>query len=83
VEPGAESGQIMVGDRPFRPVYRALWDPDYRVREIGTKGVDVQIVCATPIMFGYAWEASKAADLGPRRMNEKADRLLAPVIRSA
>ncbi len=70
-EPGADSGQIMVGDRPFRPVYRALWDPDYRVQELDGKGVAVQIVCATPIMFGYAWEAAKAADWAAQ-MNEKA-----------
>jgi len=70
-EPGAESGQIMVGEQPFRPVYRALWDPDYRVRELDQKGVDVQIVCATPVMFGYGWEATKAADWATQ-MNAKA-----------
>ena len=54
-------GQIMIGERPFRPVYRALWDPDYRVAELDRQGVQTQVVCATPVMFGYAWEARKAA----------------------
>lgn len=66
VEPGADSGQIMVGDRPFRPVYRALWDPDYRVAELDRLGVDLQIVCATPVMFGYAWDPARAADWAAR-----------------
>ncbi len=71
VDEGGETGQIMVGDKPFRPVYQALWDPDFRVRELDAQGVATQIVCATPIMFGYAWEAARAADWAAR-MNDKA-----------
>lgn len=71
VEPGAAEGQIMVGDKPFRPVYEALWDPDFRLREMDEQGISVQIVCATPVMFGYSWEAAKAADWSAR-MNQKA-----------
>lgn len=71
VEPGAAEGQIMVGDKPFRPVYEALWDPDFRLREMDEQGIGVQIVCATPVMFGYSWEAAKAADWSAR-MNQKA-----------
>jgi aminocarboxymuconate-semialdehyde decarboxylase len=71
IDPGADSGQIMLGDRPFRPVYRALWDADFRVAELDRQGVALQIVCATPVMFGYAWEARKAADWAAR-MNDHA-----------
>ncbi|VTU46684.1 putative metal-dependent hydrolase of the TIM-barrel fold protein (plasmid) [Variovorax sp. SRS16] len=71
VEAGRSEGQIMVGDRPFRPVYQALWDPDFRVAELDQQGVETQIVCATPVMFGYAWEARKAADWAAR-MNDRA-----------
>ena len=71
VEPGASEGQIMVGDKPFRPVYQALWDPEFRLKEMDEQGISLQIVCATPVMFGYSWEASKAADWSTR-MNEKA-----------
>lgn len=66
-----ESGQIMLGDRPFRPVYRALWDADYRVQELDAQGIDLQIVCATPVLFGYGWEADRAADWA-RLMNDQA-----------
>lgn len=64
-------GQIMVGERPFRPVHDALWDPDARVRELDAAGIDLQVVCATPVMFGYGWEAQRAAEWSAR-MNEKA-----------
>lgn len=66
-----ESGHIMLGDRSFRPVYRALWDPDYRISEMDAQGVDLQITCSTPVMFGYTWEPAKAADWA-RQMNDEA-----------
>jgi aminocarboxymuconate-semialdehyde decarboxylase len=69
VEPGGERGHIMLGDRRFRPVTASLWDPAVRVAELDAQGVDVQVVCATPVMFGYAWPAAKAADWASR-MNE-------------
>lgn len=71
VDEGGATGQIMVGDKPFRPVYQALWDPDFRVGELDAQGVALQLVCATPIMFGYAWEAARAADWAAC-MNDKA-----------
>lgn len=58
---GGETGHIMVGDQAFRPVYQALWDPAFRLREMDAQGVKHQIVCATPILFGYAWDAQRAA----------------------
>ncbi|MDE2396374.1 MAG: amidohydrolase [Burkholderiales bacterium] len=71
IGPDAVQGEIMVGERPFRPVYRALWDPEYRVAELDQQGVAMQLVCATPVMFGYAWDARKAADWAAR-MNDLA-----------
>jgi len=71
VDPGGETGQIMLADAPFRPVYRALWDADFRVAELDAHGIATQLVCATPVMFGYAWEAAKAADWAAQ-MNDKA-----------
>ena len=70
-EPGADTGQIMLGDKPFRPVTRALWDADFRVAELDAQGVQMLVVCATPVMFGYAWEAARAADWATR-MNDRA-----------
>ncbi len=62
VDPGGREGHIMQGENRFRPVYQALWDPDFRITELDQCGIDTQIVCATPLMFGYSWEAAKAAD---------------------
>jgi len=77
VDADGKTGQIMLGDRPFRPVHDELWDPDARVRGLDAAGISLQIVCATPVMFGYAWEAPRAADWATR-MNEKAAAYCAP-----
>lgn len=71
VDDGGKTGQIMLGDKPFRPVHDELWDADARVRGLDAAGIALQIVCATPVMFGYAWDAVQAADWAAR-MNEKA-----------
>lgn len=71
VDAGGETGQIMKGKEPFRPVYRALWDPALRLEEMDKHGVDIQIVSATPIMFGYAFAGHKTA-VWAARMNDLA-----------
>ena len=58
---------------PFRPVHDALWDPHARVARAGRdQGIDVQVVCATPVMFGYGWEADRARYDWAARMNDRA-----------
>ena len=69
VEAGGERGHIMLGERRFRPVTASLWDPAVRVAELDAQGVELQVVCATPVMFGYAWPAAQAAQWA-QRMNE-------------
>ena len=49
IEPGGERGHIMVGDQRFRPVTASLWDPAVRVAELDAQGVQLQVVCATPV----------------------------------
>ncbi len=71
IDTDGRRGQIMVADKPFRPVYRVLWDPAERLAEMDQQGVDVQLVCATPILFGYAYEATRTATWA-RRMNDLA-----------
>ena len=51
----------MQGDAQFRPVEAQLWDPAARLRWMDDAGIDMQFVCATPVMFGYAWDAARAA----------------------
>jgi aminocarboxymuconate-semialdehyde decarboxylase len=71
IDASGQTGQIMLGDAPFRPVTRALWDADFRVTELDAQGVQLQVVCATPVMFGYAWDAARAAEWATQ-MNEQA-----------
>ncbi len=47
------TGWIMAGDREFRPVGESLWDPAVRVSRMDEHRIDVQVVSATPILFGY------------------------------
>jgi aminocarboxymuconate-semialdehyde decarboxylase len=62
-------GSIMLGDKPFRPVQPPLWDAQLRLAEMDAQGIDVQITCATPVMFGYGWPAERTADWAAR-MND-------------
>ena len=71
VDHGGATGSIMVGAKVFRPVYQALWDPAFRIQEMDQQGIDIQITCATPVLFGYTWQAAQAADWA-RRMNDLA-----------
>ncbi|KAB7623333.1 amidohydrolase family protein [Alkalilimnicola sp. S0819] len=66
-----ERGEIMLGERKFRPVHRSLWDPKRRVEEMDAAGIDVQINCATPVLFGYKRPADRAARWASL-MNERA-----------
>lgn len=75
-------GQIMKGNTPFRPVYDALWDGRKRVEMLDQQGVDIQVMCATPVMFSYAAPLEKAVpwaqkmnDLGLEMASVAPDRL--------
>jgi len=68
---GDGRGQIMLGEAPFRPVQQSLWDGRTRLAWMDEKGVAIQLVCATPVMFGYAWAPARAAAWAAR-MNDLA-----------
>jgi len=57
---GAGRGTIMRGDTPFRPVSEALWDPQTRLAELDERGIECQLICATPILFGYGSDPGEA-----------------------
>jgi aminocarboxymuconate-semialdehyde decarboxylase len=59
-EPG--KADIMVGDRFFRHIYSACWDPEVRLREMDRDGVDLQVMSATPVLFAYERPAEHALD---------------------
>jgi len=71
IDAGGETGMIMTGERAFRPVTRALWDPARRIEEMDALGIDVQLMCATPVMFGYHHDARTASQWA-QRMNDDA-----------
>ncbi len=50
-QPG--KAMLMKGDKAFRPVYEACWNPEVRLEEMDRDGVDKQIISATPILFAY------------------------------
>ncbi len=76
IDEDGRNGQIMLGERPFRPVTEELWDAEARVRALDAAGIDLQIVCATPVLFGYDWEAGRAAEWATS-INDKAARYCA------
>ena len=59
-----ENGQaeILLGGRFFRRIYAACWDPEVRLAEMDRDGIDIQIVSATPVLFGYERKAEHALD---------------------
>ena len=71
------SGQIMVGEKAFRPVDDVLWDAAHRIDYLDEQDVDVQIMCATPVMFGYEQPIERALPWA-QRMNDRAIEMTAP-----
>lgn len=63
---GEGSGFIMSGAKMFRPVDDILWNPARRVEALDQQGIDLQIICATPIMFGYSRPAGQALECAQR-----------------
>ncbi|MGC2449541.1 MAG: tryptophan 2,3-dioxygenase family protein, partial [Candidatus Sulfotelmatobacter sp.] len=59
-EPG--KAEIMVGDRLFRHIYSACWDPEVRLEEMDRDGIEMQIISATPVLFAYDRPAEHALD---------------------
>jgi aminocarboxymuconate-semialdehyde decarboxylase len=59
-EPG--NADIMVGERFFRHINAACWDPEVRLQEMDRDGVDVQVVSATPVLFAYDRPVEHALD---------------------
>jgi aminocarboxymuconate-semialdehyde decarboxylase len=57
---GGGKAMVMMGDREFRPVYAACWDAATRLEEMDRDGVDLQVMCATPVLFAYARPAAEA-----------------------
>jgi aminocarboxymuconate-semialdehyde decarboxylase len=72
----AGKAEIMVGDRFFRHIYSACWDPEVRLREMDRDGVEMQVLSATPVLFAYERPAEHALDCA-RLFNDAALELCA------
>jgi aminocarboxymuconate-semialdehyde decarboxylase len=59
-EPG--KAEIMIGDRFFRRICSACWDPEVRLQAMDRDGIDVQVLSATPVLFAYDRPAAQALD---------------------
>jgi aminocarboxymuconate-semialdehyde decarboxylase len=59
-EPG--KADIMVGDRFFRHIYSACWDPEVRLQEMDRDHIDLQVISATPVLFAYERPVEHALD---------------------
>jgi aminocarboxymuconate-semialdehyde decarboxylase len=53
---------LMVGKDEFRPVSPACWDASLRLEHMDRDGVEVQIMCATPLLFAYQRPAPQALE---------------------
>jgi aminocarboxymuconate-semialdehyde decarboxylase len=58
----AQKADIMVGDKFFRHIYSACWDPEVRLEEMDRDGIDLQVMSATPVLFAYERPVEHALD---------------------
>ena len=58
----AGKADVMVGDRFFRHIYSACWDPEVRLQEMDRDGIDLQVMSATPVLFAYERPVEHALD---------------------
>jgi aminocarboxymuconate-semialdehyde decarboxylase len=72
----AGKADIMVGDRFFRLIYSACWDPEVRLNEMDRDGVETQVLSATPVLFSYERPVEHALDCA-RLFNDAALELCA------
>ncbi|HTC48874.1 MAG TPA: tryptophan 2,3-dioxygenase family protein [Candidatus Aquilonibacter sp.] len=59
---GPGKADIMVGDRFFRKICSACWDPEVRLREMDRDGINMQVISATPVLFAYDRPIEHALD---------------------
>ena len=59
---GPGKGMITLGNRDYRPVYEACWNPALRLEEMDRDGIAIQVMCATPLLFAYEKPAHQALE---------------------
>src|SRR4051812_32232768 len=53
---------VMLGDKLFRHITSACWDPDRRLEEMDRDAVDMQVISATPVLLSYERPIEQALD---------------------
>lgn len=66
-----EKAMITLNGKDYRPIYDACWNPARRIEEMDKYAVDVQIICATPILFAYEKPAEQSLECA-KVMNDAA-----------
>jgi aminocarboxymuconate-semialdehyde decarboxylase len=59
----AGKADIMVGNRFFRQINSACWDPEVRLQDMDRDRIDFQIISATPVLFAYHRPVEHALDV--------------------
>ena len=59
-EPG--HADVMLGERFFRHITAACWDPEVRLTDMDRDGIDLQVISATPVLFAYGRSPEHALD---------------------
>lgn len=57
---GGGKAMVMLGEREFRPVTAACWDAPTRLAEMDRDGIELQVMCSTPVLFAYARPSAQA-----------------------
>ena len=56
----SEKGMMTLGGKDFRPIYDACWNAEKRLAEMDECNIDIQLICATPLLFAYAKPSAQA-----------------------
>jgi aminocarboxymuconate-semialdehyde decarboxylase len=59
---GDGKATVMMGKEEFRPVSDACWNAARRLEAMDRDSIDRQVICATPVLFGYNRPAEHAAE---------------------
>lgn len=54
---------VMLGDREFRAIDDRCWDTAARIADLDRDGIDLQVICATPVLFAYDKPVEQASSV--------------------